>query len=178
MRDMAAMLAPSWRGCPELMEIQRVAGLSMDELNQDVQFWLDQFCIDTATVGLPGWERAVGIKTDLTLSLDTRRAKVKAKLLGLGVTTAEVICAIVERFTGGVATLQEWVDDYTFRVTVEGVLNQPESLDAMRHSVAEVKPAHLAHEYALSYQSGRLPIGCGMAMQMVKHYHFCLEGSQ
>lgn len=178
MRDLTTMLAPSWRGCPELMEIQRVSGLALDRLDRDVQFWLDQLCIETATAGLVGWERAVGIQTDLSLSLDTRRAKVKAKLLGFGVTTSEVICAIVERFTGGVATLQEGVAKHTFRVTVEGVLNPPEDLSAMRHSVTEVKPAHLAHEYALQYQSGRLPVACAMAVQQVRHYHYSLEGTK
>lgn len=172
------MLAPSWRGCPELMEIQRVAGLALARLERDVQLWKDQLRIETATVGLVGWERAVGIQTDLSLSLDVRRAKVKAKLQGLGVTTAEVICAIVERFTGGAATLQEGVAKHTFRVTVEGVLDPPENMAAMLHSVAEVKPAHLAHQYAFSYQSGRLPVGCGMVVQQVKHYHFEMEGAQ
>lgn len=169
---------PSWRSSPELAEIHRVIGLELERAREARDLALAQLDIETATVGLSVWEWAVGITTDLSQSLDLRRSKVKAKLQGLGVTTAEVICAIVERFTGGLATLQEGVAKHTFRVTVEGILNQPESMSAMLHSVAEVKPAHLAHEYALSYQSGRLPIGCGMAMQMVKHYHFCLEGEQ
>lgn len=176
MRELTLALAPSWQGDPALRELQRVNGLALDRLDEDVRLWLDQFRIETATVGLAVWERAVGIETDLTLSPDWRRAKVKAKLQGLGVTTAEVICAIVERFTGGVATLQEGVDKHTFRVTVEGVVNQPENMAVMRHSVTEVKPAHLAHEYALRYQSGRLAAGCGMAAQEVKRYHYSLEG--
>lgn len=176
MRDLTLALAPSWRGDPALREIQRVNGLALDRLDEDVRVWLDQFRIETATAGLAMWERAVGIETDLTLSLDWRRAKVKAKLQGLGVTTDKVICAIVERFTGGVATLQEGVDKHTFRVTVDGVINQPENMEVMRHSVTEVKPAHLAHEYALRYQSGRLAVGCGMAVQEVKQYHYSLEG--
>lgn len=175
MRDLTLSLAPSWQSDPALGELQRVQGLALDRLDEDVKLWLDQFRVETATVGLPMWERAVGIEPDLSLSPDWRRARVKAKLQGLGVTTAEVICGIVERFTGGVATLREGVDKHTFQVTVEGVLNQPENMAVMRHSVTEVKPAHLAHAYALRYQSGRLAVGCGAAVQEVKRYHYSLE---
>lgn len=179
MTDLTKMVPPSWCGCRELMELQRVFGLAIDRLEADKQFWLAQFSIDTATVGLVGWERAAGIETDLSLSLDWRRAKIKAKLRGLGVTTPQVICEIVESFTGGVATLQEGVAKHTFRVTVDGVLNPPEDMATLRHSVTVVKPAHLAHEYALKYQSGRLSVGCGVAVQEVRHYHYkmSLEGS-
>lgn len=175
MTDLTKMVPPSWRGCRELMEIQRVIGLALDRLDRDKQFWLDQFCIDTATVGLVGWERAVGIETDLTLSLDWRRARIKAKLRGLGVTTAQTICDIVESFAGGVATLQEGVAKHTFRVTVDGVLNPPEDMATLRHSVTVVKPAHLAHEYVFRYQSGQLPVGIATAIQMVARHHYEVE---
>lgn len=171
------MISPSWHNSAELAEILRVEGLLIERLQAARDLLIAQLRIETATIGLPAWERALGIPTDVTLSLGLRRSKCKAKLQGLGITTAEVLCAIVQRFTGGVATLQEGVAKHTSRITVEGVLNPPEDMAAMRHSVVEVKPAHLAIEYALRYQSGRLPIGCGMAVQEVKRYHFGLEVS-
>lgn len=174
--NLLGMVPPSWRKSPELAEIQRVVGLEVDQLWEAVEFVRAQLCIETATVGLAGWERTVGIKTDLSLSLDLRRSRVKAKLQGLGVTTPEVIRTIVERFTGGVARVEEHPREYWFKVIVDGVLNPPEDMAAMRHSVAEVKPAHLGHEYALQYQSGRLSVGCAMAVQQVRHYHYSMEG--
>lgn len=168
-------ISPSWRKTPELAEILRVGGIFAGRLAADFAQFVAQLSVDTATVGMEGWERALGIQTDLSLSLDWRRRKVKAKLQGLGVTTPEVICSIVEGFTGGTAHVEEYPAEYKFRVVVDGVLNQPENMDVMRHSVAEIKPAHLAHEYALRYQSGRLPVRCAMAAQQVIHHYYRLE---
>lgn len=170
--NLMSMVPLSWRKSPELAEIQRVVALELKRARDARDFVLAQLRVETATVGLVGWERAVGITTDLSLSLDLRRSKVKAKLQGLGVTTPEVIQTIVERFTGGDASLEEHPSEYWFKVVVDGVLNPPEDMDAMRHSVTEVKPAHLDHEYELQYQSGRLSAGCGMAVQEVRHYHY------
>lgn len=168
-------ISPSWRRTPELVEILRVAGVFADRLAADLARFTAQLSVDTATAGLEDWERALGIQTDLSLSLDWRRSKVKAKLQGLGVTTPKTICSIVERFTGGTAHVEEYPDEYRFRVVVDGVLNQPENMDVMRQSVAEVKPAHLDHEYALRYQSGWAPVRCALAAQQVIHNYYRLE---
>ena len=173
--NLMTMIPPSWQKSPELAEIQRVAGKLCGELEDALDFVWAQLDIERATVGLVFWERTVGIKTDLSLSLDLRRSKVKAKLQGLGVTTPEVIRAIVERFTGGAARVEEHPSEYWFRVIIEGLLNPPESMAEMRASIAEIKPAHLDHEYTLRYQSGQLPVGVIMAVQQVRHYHFGLE---
>lgn len=169
-------IPPSYRAGPEMAEIQRVAGLFVDRLWADVELWQAQLSVETATVGLEVWERAVGIQPDLTLSLDWRRSKIKAKLQGTEVSKPSVIAAIVARFTGGDVQVVEDAPNYLLKLVVDGVLNPPENMAALRHSVAEIKPAHLAHEYALSYQSGLAKSACAMVVRQVKGYRFALEG--
>lgn len=170
-------LPPSYRAGPEMAEIQRVAGLFIDRLWADVAFWKAQLNIETATVGLVVWEKALGIQTDLTLSLDWRRSKIKAKLQGVGVSKPSVIAAIVARFTGGNVHVEERTAEYLLKIVVDGVLNPPENMAAMRHSVAEIKPAHLDHEYALNYQSGEQVVGIAMLMRKRTKYTFRLEAT-
>lgn len=170
-------LPPSYRAGPEMAEIQRVAGLFIERLWADVAFWKAQLNIETATVGLVDWEKALGIQTDLTLSLDWRRSKIKAKLQGSGVSKPSVIAAIVARFTGGDVHVEEDAPNYLLKIVVDGVLNPPESMAAMRHSVTEIKPAHLDHEYALNYQSGEQIVGVAMLMRKRTKYTFRLEAT-
>lgn len=170
--NLLSMLPPSYQAGPEMAEIQRVIGAFVDRLMADLERLKAQLDIETATTGLVGWERAVGIQTDLTQSLDWRRSKIKAKLQGLSVTTPAVIAAIVSRFTGGDAYVEEYPSQYLIKVVAEGLLNPPENMSSLRHAVAEVKPAHLAHEYVLSYQTGALPVGCAVVMQVAENYNF------
>lgn len=170
-------LPPSYRAGPEMAEIQRVAGLFIDRLWADVEFWKAQLNIETATVGLVDWEKVLGIQTDLTLSLDWRRSKIKAKLQGTEVSKPSVIAAIVARFTGGDVHVEEDAPNYLLKIVVDGVLNPPESMAAMRHSAAEIKPAHLAQEYLFRYQSGAQIVACAMLAQARKTYHFGVEVS-
>lgn len=170
-------IPPSYRAGPEMAEIQRVIGLFIDRLWADVEFWRAQLNIETATVGLVVWERACGIQTDLALSLDWRRSKIKAKLQGTEVSKPSVIASIVARFTGGDVHVEEDAPGYTFTVVVDGVLNPPEDMATMRHSVAEIKPAHLAQEYSFNYQNGVQVVTCAMPVQMQKTYHFGVEVS-
>lgn len=170
-------LPPSYRSGPEMAEIQRVAGLFIERLWADVEFWKAQLNIETATVGLVDWEKALGIQTDLTLSLDWRRSKIKAKLQGTEVSKPSVIAAIVARFTGGDVHVVEDAPNYILKMVVDGVLNPPDSMAAMRHSVAEIKPAHLVQEYAFNYQNGAQYAASAMPVQQCKTYCFVTEVS-
>lgn len=165
-------LPPSYRAGPEMAEIQRVAGLFIERLRADAELWKAQLNIETATVGLAEWEKALGIQTDLTLSLDWRRSKIKAKLQGTAVSKPSVIAAIVARFTGGDVHIEEDAPNYTVKIVVDGVLNPPASMATMRHSVAEIKPAHLAHEYTLTYQSGLNEVRSACIVRQAKKFTF------
>lgn len=175
--NLLARLPPSYQAGPEMAGIQRVAGLFVQRLWDDLEDWKAQLDVETATWGLVDWEKALGIQTDLALSLDWRRSKIKAKLQGTEVSKPSVIAAIVARFTGGDVHVEEDAPNYNLKIVVDGVLNPPENMSAMRHSVAEIKPAHLAHEYALNYQSGAQTVGVAMLMRKRVKYKFGLEAT-
>ena len=59
---------------------------------------MNQFFVDTATWGLALWEWQVGLQTDTSLSLDTRRAAIRQKLVASGNTARS--CGIHHRLRG------------------------------------------------------------------------------
>lgn len=169
------MVPECFRG-PEMEELQRVIERAADRLAADIEETWAQFSVETATWGLAEvWEPMLGIPSDLSKSLDIRRSQVKAKLQGLSVTTPAIIKTIAERYTGGVATVEEHPAEYRFRVILDGLINVPKDLAALKKSVAEIKPAHLGQEYALHFLAGQLTDYGALAPRVGDHYYFTME---
>lgn len=92
-----------------------VYGSQVDDL-------LNQFFVDTATWSLPWWERKYSIPTDETLTVETRRAAVKKKMIASGNTTAEMVCSMAEALTGYSCRVVEKAEDYSFSLEFLGSL--------------------------------------------------------
>lgn len=103
-----------------------------------------QFFINTATWGLALWEEQVGIVTDNSLSLETRRAAILQKLVASGNTTADMIRGLAETITGYEAKV-EVNDDYSFSLSFWGETNALADIDVeeLKTIVEQIKPAHL-----------------------------------
>ena len=70
-----------------LIDMLEDASLDAKAALEDV---MAQFFVDTATWGLTLWEQQVGIETDNSLPLATRRAAIRQKLVASGNTTCPV----------------------------------------------------------------------------------------
>ena len=80
-----------------LIDMLEDASLEAKAALEDV---MAQFFVDTATWGLTLWEQQVGIETDNSLPLATRRAAIRQKLVASGNTTSEMIRGLAEALTG------------------------------------------------------------------------------
>ena len=76
-----------------LIDMLEDASLEAKAALEDV---MAQFFVDTATWGLTLWEQQVGIETDNSLPLATRRAAIRQKLVASGNTTSEMIRGLAE----------------------------------------------------------------------------------
>lgn len=105
---------------------------------------MNQFFVDTATWGLALWEWQVGLQTDTSLSLDTRRAAIRQKLVASGNTTAEMVRGLAESITGYEARIIV-NSDYSFSLEFLGERNELADIDVeeVRSVVEQIKPAHL-----------------------------------
>ena len=124
-----------------LIDMLEDASLEAKAALEDV---MAQFFVDTATWGLTLWEQQVGIETDNSLPLATRRAAIRQKLVASGNTTSEMIRGLAEALTGYEAKV-EVNDDYSFSLSFWGEKNQLATIDVaeLKTVVEQIKPAHL-----------------------------------
>ena len=124
-----------------LIETLEDASLEVKAALEDV---MAQFFINTATWGLALWEQQVGIETDNSLSLETRRSAILQKLVASGNTTAEMIRGLAETITGYEAKV-EVNGDYSFSLSFWGEQTKLAAINVeeLRTVVEQIKPAHL-----------------------------------
>lgn len=124
-----------------LIDMLEDASLEAKAALEDV---MAQFFVDTATWGLALWEQQVGIETDNSLPLATRRAAIRQKLVASGNTTSEMIRGLAEALTGYEAKV-EVNDDYSFSLSFWDEKNQLATIDVaeLKTVVEQIKPAHL-----------------------------------
>lgn len=94
--------------------------------------------------GLSLWERALGVNSGSSASLEERRGRVVAKLRGMGVVTAELLKAVVESFLVRDVGVTErprdnWVD---IRYSTAEMLPPPDTAGIIA-AILEILPAHI-----------------------------------
>lgn len=110
-----------------------------------------QVSIDTAIWGLSIYEKELGLKTNMSLSLEERREMIKAKLRGRGTTTKEMIKNTAEAFSGGQVEVIEYPEEDYFVVRFIGVKGIPRNMQGFIDMLEMIKPAHLAYGFKYTY---------------------------
>lgn len=141
--DLMAQL-PELYGSLPFAELQRVLGLAVARLRQDVEFTMEQLWPQTASGwGLELWETAYGIPVEPDKTDAARRTRVLSKLRGQGTPTAELIRSVVLAFVEGTVEIVEDHGAYSFLIRIVPDSGLPPDVDAIRDAVNEIKPAHL-----------------------------------
>lgn len=126
-------------------EMVRTDANEATRMQAQVQTLLNEFYIETATdAGVTRWERICGIATDRTKPLEVRKAAVRPRLHGYGVTTKASFRAVVNAFYA--CLLTETPRDFTVVSTILSKRGVPENIAEMEQAVTAVRPAHLVHE--------------------------------
>lgn len=107
--------------------------------------------METATYSLGRWEQELGLSVDTAKSLATRRELISAKLRGIGTTTPQMIQRTASAFSGGDVLVEEVPGEYRFVVRFIGTLGIPPNMAGLIQILDEIKPAHLAYEFAYTY---------------------------
>ncbi|BBI31461.1 YmfQ family protein [Cohnella abietis] len=132
-------------------------GAELDKLWHALNEVLEQNFIFTATWGLDLWEVELGIATDYSKPTDQRRSVILSKIRGIGSVTINLIKSVAESYDGGTVDVTVQNGAYTFIVKFVDTLGIPPNLDDLKQAIEEIKPAHLAVEYAFTYSTfGRL----------------------
>jgi Uncharacterised protein conserved in bacteria (DUF2313) len=136
-----------------MRSIMQAQGEELDSLYQALDEILNQYFVPTATWGLEIWERELGIQIDNAKPVDQRRSVILSKLRGIGTVTVSLIKSIAEAYDGGTVEVSEVPEEYKFTVTFVDTRGVPPNIDDLKAAIEEIKPAHLAVEYAFTYST-------------------------
>lgn len=133
----------------EMQNIYNAQQKEIDKLNLDVKDLKAQSFVNTATWGLSLWEEFVGINTDISKSIEERRASILAKFRGQGTTTRKVIEEIAQAYADNIR-VTEHNKESCFTVDLESIdKGFPYSLNSLYNIIEEIQPAHLEAIYSL-----------------------------
>lgn len=144
-----------YRYAPEIQVIEAALDNQLQELWAVRDDLLAQLVPTTATWGLELWEQAYGLDSELSVSIERRRERVAAKMRGRGTTTAALIRNVAESFSGLVVEVVEQPHIYQFKIKFLGYIGLPPNIAALSEAIEEIKPAHLAFHYEVSYRTWR-----------------------
>ncbi|MCR8844045.1 YmfQ family protein [Paenibacillus sp. SC116] len=149
--DLMHYLPEYYRGVREMEELQSTLGMELKSLKTSLIENMDQSFLETATWGLHNWEFELGLTTDPTKSYIRRREMIKAKMLGSGTTTPQMIQRTASAFSGGDVDVKELPGQYLFEVHFVGVKGIPANMAGLIQVLDDIKPAHLGYEFKYTY---------------------------
>ena len=136
-----------------MIELQDIISNKFNELSEDTSDTINQFFVDTATSLLSRYEKIYGIEVDTTKTDSFRRERIRAKVVGTGTTTKELIANTAKVFSGAEVEVTENYDDYSFVIKFVGKKGIPENMDSLVVAIEEIKPAHLAYSFTYTYNT-------------------------
>lgn len=126
--------------------------LEIDRLKQQVSLTENQFFVILSDENLQKHEQDVGLATDLSADLDTRRGRILSKLRGAGTVTKTMMKNVAASFVNGDIEIIEYQSEYCFAVKFTSKTGVPYNIADIQAMVEEIKPAHLAVEYIFTYR--------------------------
>lgn len=134
-----------------MIDLQDSDAEEIGSLRAAVADALKQSFLSSATWGLGRKEAEFGLPTDQSQSYERRREMIRAKLRGSGITTPEMIERVASAFAGGEAQVTRVPGEYRFIVRFIGILGIPPNMAGLIQMIEDIKPAHLAYEFAYTY---------------------------
>lgn len=125
----------------------------IDILNNNLEDLINNMFIETATWGLVYFEKKYGLKTDLTDTLENRRARILAKKRSSSTFNIKTIKSVASAFSGGeVDVIPHYEDDY-FVIKFIGTKGIPPKLQDLYDAIDDIKHCHLDVEYEFTYNT-------------------------
>jgi hypothetical protein len=116
--------------------------------NEDLK---KQFNIDTATWGLPFWERQEGLEIIPDDDDEVRRGRVKARLRGIGNYSAPLLKSIVSSWLDCECEVTVDIPHYNIVITFTGTRGIPAKIQDVENALNDVIHAHIGHELRYTY---------------------------
>lgn len=154
-----------------------------ETIRLDLQDLLNQFFIKSATWGLGRWEDLVGIKTDTTKSLESRRDAVIAKLQNPESVTETFLTNLINRY---IADKAGYIISYPSEYRIEVLYHGGQVLDYEKliQSINTYIPAHIGYKLVTItngllevYAAGTVQCAIENVIDMSTEYELTIDDS-
>ncbi|GIN71121.1 hypothetical protein J14TS2_15960 [Bacillus sp. J14TS2] len=149
--EMLESIPVELRASSQYIAIFGASGKQLDKTIDQLSDLLDQTYIDMSTWSLEIWEEEYGLPNGTGKPTSERRSSIKAKKIGIGTVTKDLIKAVSEAWYGGQIEVLENYAEYEIGIKFTSNLGVPSNLDDVREALLEIIPAHLTIKFYFSY---------------------------
>jgi len=149
--DLIGYLPGYFKDSRIMNELQTVQAREIGSENAKREDLLNQLFISTSTWALELWENELGIETDISKTYETRREIVKAKRIGNGTITKQMLINTALAYTNAEVQIIEDPANYTFVIKFIGIMGIPQNMAGLIETINEIKPAHLSYSFEYLY---------------------------
>lgn len=135
-----------------MQEIMQSIESEINLLKEGITLTENQFFVILADENIVNHEQDVGITSDLSADIETRRGRVLSKLRGTGTVTKSMMKNVAASFVNGNIQIIEYPSEYCFAVKFTSKTGIPYNITDIQNMIEEIKPAHLAVEYIFTYR--------------------------
>ena len=123
-----------------------------ERLKQETILTENQFFVILSDRDIKSHEEDVGLVSDASADIETRRSRVLSKLRGTGTVTKTMMKNVAASFVNGDIEIIEYPSEYCFAVKFTSKTGVPYNIADIQAMIEEIKPAHLAVEYIFTYR--------------------------
>lgn len=123
-----------------------------ERLKSETTLTENQFFVILSDRDIKNHEEDVGLISDTSADIETRRGRVLSKLRGTGTVTKTMMKNVAASFVNGDIEIIEYPSEYCFTVKFTSKTGVPYNIYDIQAMIEEIKPAHLAVEYIFTYR--------------------------
>lgn len=153
MDDLMELLPPIYEKNSTMEELQSILSLKINSLASSFDETIDECFVNTASSLLSRYEKIYGLKVDVSKSNSFRRERIKAKIIGVGTVTKQMIIDTAASYSNGEVEVIEEPGNYSFKIKFVGTLGMPPNMADLTLTIEEIKPAHLTYTFEYVYNT-------------------------
>ncbi|MDU0200172.1 putative phage tail protein [Paenibacillus sp. MAH-36] len=139
------------RNDPFILDLAAAEGAVLDSAGDLIDEFMLQLDVDTATWALAIYEKDLGLPTDLGLSLELRRAKIKFKQWASGVINSKTIELAAMGYKNGNVEVSFLAGYVTLKFSSTN--GKPDFAYELKADLRNIIPAHLGINFSYKYLS-------------------------
>lgn len=153
--DMMELLPSLYEENATMKELQGILCTDINSLAEHFSETVDECFVNTASSLLSRYEKIYGLKVDVSKNGQFRRERLRAKTIGIGTVTKQMIMDTAASYSNGEVEVIEEPATSSFTIKFVGTRGIPPNMADLTLTIEEIKPAHLAFSFEYVYNTNK-----------------------